>query len=67
MSTKPIDAQETPATEELPAKRKSAPKKSKPLLQCAPRQSTGELWGGPCKRSIQPQERFPRRGERSCP
>jgi hypothetical protein len=35
MSTKPIDAQETPATEELPAKRKSAPKKSKPLLQCA--------------------------------
>jgi hypothetical protein len=29
MSTKPIEAQETPATEALPAKRKSAPKKAK--------------------------------------
>jgi hypothetical protein len=29
MSTKPIEAQETPATETLPAKRKSAPKKPK--------------------------------------
>jgi hypothetical protein len=36
MSTKPIEAQETPATEALPARRKSAPKKGKVAKKLPP-------------------------------